>query len=234
MKTQMKLILVCLVLVGWWSVVWAKGQQATISIPGIGQTIITAHIAAPKPTSPPFLTFETAAGKLLKRIDFALDGIDEYPSLLKFTVIHPLKEAYPFIIAVATSPGGSAIRIETAIIGFVNGKIIEVIPDHLVSQGLDGLCVGFFGKHQRLGLVYFEFLWEEAHYDPHRYEASFFEWTGDKFSQIGSKQTKNRYREWKEAAAELGYQCRYDFLSALNSYGCDFWHAQLKHQPDAE
>ena len=233
MKTQTKLIVGCLVLVSWWSVVWAKGQQATISIPGIGQTIITAHTATPKPTSPPFLTFETAVGNLLKRIDFTLDGIDEYPTLLRFTVSHSLKEASPFIIAVAASRGGSATRLETAIVGFVNGKIVEAIPNHFVGQTLDGLCVGFFGNHQIPGLVYFEFLWEEAHYDPHRYETSLYEWTGDKFTQIGKKQTKNRYTGWQGAAAELGYQCQDDLLPALNSYGCDFdfSNAQQNHQP---
>jgi hypothetical protein len=236
MKTNVKLVLINLIAVAWASLASAQGQQATISIPGLGQIIITAHIRTPKPTSPPFLTFETVEKKLLKRIEFALEGTDEYPSVLRFKVLHQKSDPNPLIVAVASTPGVSALIFETAILGFVNGKISELTTAHFESQSLNGLCFGTFGKYRTLGFVYFDFFQAEgeAHYDPHRYEAELYEWKTNKFVQISSKQTKKKYPYWKEAAVELGYHCQYDLLSALNSYGCDWLNAQQKHEPDVE
>jgi len=223
MKTQMKLVLINLIVVAWASFASAQGQQATISVPGLGQIIVTAHIRTPKPTSPPFLTFETIEKKLLKRVDFALEGIDQYPSLLKFKVFYSSKRPTPLVVAVASLPGGSALNFETSILAFVDGQITEAITDHIESHSLNALCFGTSGKDQNVGFVYFDFLSEdgEIHYDPHRYEATLLGWTGAKFTKIDTKRTKNKYKNWEEAAAELGCQCQCDLLETLNSYGCN-------------
>ncbi|HXX36250.1 MAG TPA: hypothetical protein VEM15_17410 [Thermodesulfobacteriota bacterium] len=223
MKTRIKLVLVNLIAVGWSALASAQGQQATISVLGVGQILVTAHTRTLKPTPTPFLTFETGERKLLKRVDFALESIDPYPSLLKFKVIYPSKKPSPVVVAVASLPGGSALNFETAILAFVDGQIIEAIPKHIESHSLNALCFGTFGKDQNVGFIYFDFLWEdgEIHYDPHRYEATLLGWTGARFTKMDSKRTKNKYRTWEGAAAELGYQCQCDLLESLNSYGCN-------------
>jgi len=212
-------------------------QQLFLSVPKIGQIKITTDVAVPERTSRPFLTFETRDGKLLKRIEFALEGSYEYPSILKFKVLHQKSDPNPLIVAVASTPGGSALNFETAILGFINGKISELMDTHIDSHSLNALCFGIFGKHRGLAFVYFDFIQaeEEAHYDPHRYEVGLYEWKADKFVRISSKQTNRKYPCWKEAAVELGYHCQSDLLEVLNSYGCDYWfNLQQKHQPDAD
>jgi len=223
MRSYVKLALINLIACTWASLASAQGQQATISVPGLGQIIVTAHIRSPKPTSSPFLTFETVNKKLLKRIDFALEGIDPYPSLLKFTVIYPSRKPSPLVVGVASLPGGSALNFETALVTFVDGQITEAIPEHIESHSLNALCFGTFGKDQNAGFVYFDFLQGdgEIHYDPHRYEATLLRWTGAKFTKIDTKRTKNKYKTWEGAAAELGYPCQYDLLETLNSYGAN-------------
>jgi hypothetical protein len=218
------------------SVVLGADHHAFLSIPKIGNVKISAHAATPQRTSPPFLTFETGGGKFLTRIEFALQGTDEYPSVLRFKVLHQKSDPNPLIVAVASTPGVSALIFETAILGFVNGKISELMTAHIESQGLNGLCFGVFGKYRSLGFVYFDFLQAdgEAHYDPHHYEAQLYEWRSNKFVQVSSKRTKRKYPYWKEASVELGYHCQYDLLSALNSYGCDWLNAQQSGAPDRQ
>jgi len=153
MKTHMKFVLINLIAVAWASLASAQGQQATRSIPGLGQITITAHIATPKSTSPPFLTFETAEKKLLKRIDFTLEGVMEYPSIIRFELIQQSTPPSPLIVAVASSPGGSTSNFETAIVTFVGGQIIDATTNHIESQSLDALCSRTFGKDQNAGFV---------------------------------------------------------------------------------
>jgi len=203
------------------SFAWANDQQASISIPKIGKVMIRVHIDKSPTLSAPFLTIENTERKVLKRIDFALKGVgavDRYPSLLNLKVIYPEKEASPIIIAVASSPGGSDIHFETALIGFFNGEISELTPNHIESSSQDALCLEDPRGHQKIGFVFFNFIWEDAHYDPHRYEASFYEWTANKLVQVSVKHTKKKYNDWKGAAAELGYYCRQDLIQTTNSH----------------
>lgn len=218
------------------SMVLGADQQAFLSIPKSGQIKITAHAAIPEQTSPPILTFETRDGKLLKRVEFALKGTDEYPSIVRFMVLHQENGPNPLIVAVASTPGVSSLIFETAILGFVNGIISELTTAHIDSWSQNAICFGTFGKSPGLGFVYFDYLQadEEARGDPHRYEAGLYEWKSNKFVQISSKQTKKKYPDWKEAAVELGYHCEQDLLEVLNSYGCDWANVQDKHEPDAE
>jgi hypothetical protein len=217
MKVKVGLTVAYIYLIMIISFAWAKEESKLLSVAGFGQMKITAHISEPNSTSPPFLTFEDAAGKLLRRINFALEGFGSHPSILKFKVIQPTKESNPFIVSVASSPGGSDIHFETTIIGFVNGQISEVIPKHIESSSQDALCFDHPGDKKNLHLVFFNFIWESIHYEPHRYEVTSNEWTGSKFNRENMKQTVKKHKDWKGAAAELGYSCREDLISTINS-----------------
>jgi hypothetical protein len=211
----MRLSVISLIIFLWPSFAWANDQQASILIPKIGRVIIRTHIDKSATLSPPFLTIENTEGKLLKRIDFALEGVGSYPSILKFKVIHLSEETSPFMIAVASSPSGSDIHFETAIIGFVNGEILE-LTKHIESSSQDALCLEQKSTRNTFGVVFFNFIWEEAHYDPHRYEAFLYEWSGTKLDKINVKQTKKRHKNWKGAAVELGYHCQEDLIQTTN------------------
>jgi hypothetical protein len=197
------------------SLPWIKDQQTSILIPKIRRVIIRTHIDKSPALSPPFLSIENTEGKLLKRIDFVLEGVDSYHSILKFKVIHLSKEIAPLIIAVASSPGGSDIDFETATIGFVNGEILE-LTEHFESSSQDALCLEKGGTPHKFGLIFFNFILEEAHYDPHRYEATLYDWSGTQLEKINVKQTKKQYKNWKDAAVELGYHCQEDLIQTTN------------------
>jgi hypothetical protein len=198
------------------SLPWIKDQQASILIPKIGKAIIRTHIDKTPALSPPFLSIENTEGKLLKRIDFVLEGIESYHSILKFKMIHLSKEIAPLIIAVASSPEDSDIDFETAVIGFVNGEIFELM-EHFESSSQDALCLEKGGTPHKFGLIFFDFILEEPHYDPHRYEATLYEWSGTQLKKINVKQSKKQYRNWKDAAAELGYHCQEDLIQTTNN-----------------
>jgi hypothetical protein len=81
----MRVSAISLIIFCWTSLALANDQQASILIPKIGTVIIRTHIDKSPSLSSPFLTIENAEGKLLKRIDFELKGVDAvtlYPSLL--------------------------------------------------------------------------------------------------------------------------------------------------------
>jgi hypothetical protein len=219
----MRLSAISLIVLSFTSLAWANDQQASILIPKIGAVIIRSHIDKSPSLSSPFLTIENAEGKMLKRIDFELkgvgiDAVTLYPSLLNFKVVYPEKESNSIIIAVASSIGGSDIHFETTLIGILEGKIVELTPKHIESSSQDALCLENLGAGRPIGLVFFNFLWEEAHYDPHRYEAILYEWSGTKLNKISMKQTKKRHKDWKGAAAELGYHCGEDLIRTTNPH----------------
>ncbi len=191
-------------------------ENHVLSVAGFGEVRIKTHTSNPNPTSPPFLTFEDKSGKILKRIDFQLEGAGPYPSTAKVKVIPMSKGTNPLIIAVASSPGGSDIHFESTIIGFVNGQIQEVLAKHIESSSQDALCIENMDENQKASLVLFHFLWEEAHYEPHRYEATSFVRDGNVFKQVNVKQTKKKHSDWEGAAAELGYHCNADLISEAN------------------
>jgi len=211
----MRLSAICLVIFFWASLTWADDQQASILIPKIGMAIIRTHTDKSPALSPPFLTIETTERKLLKRIDFGLEGVGSHPCILRFKVIDLSKGIAPFIVAVASSPGGSDIHFETAIIGFVNGEIIETTK-HVKSSSQDALCLKKMSTRNTFGIVFFKFIWEEAHYDPHRYEAILYESSGTKLNKISVNQTKKKHKDWKGAAVELGYHCQEDLIQTTN------------------
>jgi hypothetical protein len=193
----------------------SKNEQ-TLAVSVVGEVKIKTYTSNPEPTSPPFITITDASGKLFKRIDFQLTGAGSYPSVAKFKTIKPAKDLNQLIVAVASSPGGSDIHFETTIIGFINGKVSELLSKHIDSSSQDALCMDNKDKNQKLRFIFFHFLWEEAHYEPHRYEAVSYIWDGNAFNPSDTVQSKNKHKEWKGAASELGYSCSHDLISEIN------------------
>jgi len=104
------------------SVVLAADQQDFLSIPKVGKIKITAHEAVPVHDAGPFLTVETTDGKLLKRIDFALDGPEGHPNTLRFMIFHQTSAPGPLIVALETTPAVSAVLFKTVILGSLMEK----------------------------------------------------------------------------------------------------------------
>jgi hypothetical protein len=192
-------------------------QQAIVSMPTVGKVSVTAHTAAKKDSAVfNFLTFKNTSGRFLKRLDFGLTGLPGLPPVLRFGVLHPKKDGPPLIVAVDSWPGGSTIHYETTIIGTINGALVELIPAHIESSTLDALCFDTSDRRPELDLLFFNFLFEEARYAPHRYMVTVYRWTDAGFTEAGKNETTNKYTDWTGAAAELGYACRTDLVTTIN------------------
>jgi hypothetical protein len=202
--------------------VLAADQQDYLSIPKVGRIKITAHAAVSEYQAGPFLTLETADGKLLERIDFALDGPEGHLNTLRFMILHQTSTHGPLIVALETTPAVSAVLFKAVILGFINGKVSELNPSPIEGQSINCLYFGYFGKDRSLGFLYFEDIYlddgPEAHYDPHHYQAKLYEWQGNQFVLVSSKDTKKKYRYCEDAAVELGYHCQHNIFLELNPY----------------
>ena len=222
MKRNLNLIILSIFMLAWPSMVLAADQQDFLSIPKVGKIKITAHAAVPERDAGPFLTLETADGKLLKRIDFPLGGPEGYPSALRFMILHQTSAPGPLIVALESTPAVSAVLFEAVVLGFIDGTVSELTANHIEGQSINCLCFGYFGKYRSLGFVYFEDIYlddvPEAHYDPHRYQAKLYEWQRNQFDLVSSKNTKKKYAICEDAAVELGYQCQHDIFHELNPY----------------
>ena len=223
MKHNSYVLILSLLMVAWSSSAMATDQQAFLLIPKVGKIKITAHAAPPNHGVGPFLTLETADGKLLKRVDFESGRTPGNPGVLRFVILHQTTAPGPLIVALNSIPAVSAVLFEGMILGFIDGKVSELTASHIDGQSINCLYFGHFANNRSLGFVYFEDIYlddgPEAHYDPHYYQANLYQWQGKQFELVSSRRTRKKYRYCKDAAVEQGYRCRYEiFGGALNPY----------------
>ena len=196
-------------------------KHSVATFPGVGSAAIEAQFTPGLPwdypsavIKPPTLTFRSNGNSELKRIQFGAEE-DDYTEL-NFVVINLPQIATPLVVAVAVRPGGSDYIFQSAIVGSLDGKIRDFLPDHPTTNIQGALCLGKFGKHSMPGVLVLNFIWENgAHYSAHRYECTFYEWTGAVFEKQSVFETKRAYESWQDAAKELGFECRWDFTRAL-------------------
>jgi hypothetical protein len=130
-------------------------------------------------------------------------------------------EAKPLKIAgvtafsiVAIAVGGSDQHLETSIVAVTDGAIHEALPDHLRTSSQDLVCIGNLDNGRTPALLVATFLWgDEAHYDPHRYTVSQYEWHGQQFSKSSTRMTRQKHPNSRSAIQELGYRCERDLVS---------------------
>jgi hypothetical protein len=196
-------------------------KRIVANFPEVGSVAVEAQFTRELPwdhpsavIAPPSLTFRSAGGRELKRIQFGSE--EEYYTELNFVVINLPRIATPLVVAVAVKPGGSDHLFQSAILGSVDGNIRDLLPDHPTTNIQGAFCLGRFGKNSRPGVLALNFIWENgAHYSAHRYQCTFYEWTGTAFQKRSVLETNRAYESWQDAAKELGFECRWDFKGAL-------------------
>jgi hypothetical protein len=199
----------------------AAVKHSIATFPEVGTVAIEAQFTRELPWNvpstvikPPTLVFRSSAGRELKSIQFGAED-DDFTEI-NFVVINLNKIATPLVVAVAVRPGGSDHLFQSAIMGSVDGEIRDLLPDHPTTNIQGAFCLGKFGKHLRPGVVVLNFIWENgAHYGAHRYQCTFYEWTGSVFEKRDVLETKLAYESWQHAAKGLGFECKWDFKRAL-------------------
>ncbi|MGA3286129.1 MAG: hypothetical protein ABSD46_01740 [Bacteroidota bacterium] len=162
----------------------------------------------------PILVFRSSNRKELHRVEF--NSVEKWRSDVRFKVIKLPEFADSVLVAVAVSPGGSDSQYESTVIGILNGKIQDSFHEHLVSHNQGALCIEPLSHSDSTNIILWKELWEDgAHYDPHRYSATVFNWNGLFFKQVKSLETKKKYPVWQDAAKNLGFKSSFDYVGFL-------------------
>ncbi len=115
----------------------------------------------------------------------------------------------PSIAAVGRYYSGDDEWAESTVIGIVDGNPRDLWPAHWVTGGADDVSGARLNTGQP-GVWGLAFVWDmrhEAHVDAHRYRMTEYPWAGGQFRPRRVRYTQRRYRDWPEAAAELGVSC---------------------------
>src|SRR3989442_7277195 len=139
-------------------------------------------------------------------------GERQFNGYIRLREIRPAGMPTPLLLAVAVTTGGSDSLFETALIGEVEGRVIDLWPRHWQTNILDDLCVGPLGPNKSIGVAAFTFTWGgdagESHYAPHHYKMTLYQWQGSRFMLDGTQLTSRRGPPLTDAAKELGFRCR--------------------------
>lgn len=176
----------------------------------LGPFLVQTHACPEEPFCKPILTIRE--GRRRWRFEFFYRA---WPGELHATPIHVPGVDGQLLVVVAVGPGGSDTHFETAILRTVPGKPPEELIERLEATTQNAICAGQFGGIP--GVVLIEFLWEdEAHYQPHRYQAILYRWNGARFTKRSQWETRQKHPSWREASRELGLRCSTNFVEHVS------------------
>lgn len=120
-----------------------------------------------------------------------------------FKVIRPKGFPTPLVLALGVAYGGSDDGYGGTIIGAVDGKFVELLPQQMFVHNQGGMFVGYLGRKYGFGAVSWTFIWEDnAHYAPHRYQFEIYPF--DKKTRLFTTprrlETKREYERRGESA----------------------------------
>lgn len=138
------------------------------------------------------------------------EGFSYANPLLRFKVLHIKGLPSPMIFAVAVFPGGSDIGYAVKMIGEKNGKIATLSKDAIDLSIQNGVYLGYINRKYGYGMITWEFQWEEAHYDPHKYKIKIYTWDSRKHEFIHkvTLTTKKKFSNGCSAVRHCGLPCK--------------------------
>jgi hypothetical protein len=152
--------------------------------------------------------------KVVYSTSFDTDGIKpqkfEYANpFLRFRSFYLKGLPSPVVVAVLASPGGSDVFFRIRLIGEINGEITTLHPDIELSIQ-DGVYLGHIDKKYGYGMVVWRFQWNEAHYDPHKYEISIYRWDVKKRAFVYQRTltTRKKFKGGCRALKHYGLSCK--------------------------
>jgi hypothetical protein len=112
---------------------------------------------------------------------------------LRFREVRSAGFPSPLIMAVAVTPGGSDDGFSLAVYGEIDGKFARLTDKTIDTDIQGGYYLGFLNKELGYGLVSWEFIWDDAHYAPHRYFMTIYRLQGGKFRKVLSVRSRRKY-----------------------------------------
>lgn len=140
---------------------------------------------------------------------------DDYPPQKESTPVNPFLRfkmldikglPSPIVLAVAAQPGGSDINYELNLVAEKQGNITSInpLPIHLSIQ--DGVYLGHINKKYGYGMIVWKFEFDAAHYAPHKYKISIYQWDRktESFTLKKAFVTKKRFESGEDALKSYG------------------------------
>jgi hypothetical protein len=176
------------------------------------KTHLVTALAVEEFSKSPSLIFFTD-DKKKEIIEFKeVKAFDEFAytnSFLRFKSFRIKGIALPLIVGVAAQPTGTDEWAEVKIISERNGTIAVLNPDVLTITLQDGIYLGYINKKYGYGMVKWNFQWDAAHYEPHKYEISISIWDRKNMSFVPKKTfiTKKKFKNGCAALKHYGLPC---------------------------
>lgn len=116
----------------------------------------------------------------------------------------------PLLIAMAVSPGGSDEACEVKLIAEKNGKIDLLNSEPIIISIQDGIFVGYINPKYGYGMITWDFQWDAAHYDPHKYKIKIYSWNNKNLEFKLQKEfiTKRKFNNGSSALKHYGLPYR--------------------------
>jgi hypothetical protein len=164
---------------------------------------------------PPLLHFVSNDRKAVQTVKFDKNivSFDEFAftnCFLKFKIFEIKDLPSPIIIAMAVQPTGTDEWADVKLISEKNGKITELTPEPIKVTIQDGFYLGNINKQYGTGLITWNFQWDAAHYEPHKYEIKIYQWDNKKICFILKNKfiSNNKYESGCEALKENNLPCQ--------------------------
>jgi hypothetical protein len=116
----------------------------------------------------------------------------------------------PILMAVLASPGGSDEGFSIHLITEIDGKIKSINPGPIGLSIQDGIYLGYINHKHGIGMITCKFVWDAAHYAPHKYHISIYKWeqTTARLFLDEEFTTEKQYRDEESALAHYGLPSR--------------------------
>ncbi|MCA1817005.1 MAG: hypothetical protein LC746_11465 [Acidobacteria bacterium] len=186
-------------------------QQAVVTFPGVGRVSVSALETLGEGLRLEF--HDASTGNLLETayVGGSAEADDIVKPLIKFRVLHVEGLPDPLVVAVTVSPGGSDCRWESAAVGAVDGKLVELTREHLEAFDEGGFYYGDLGRGRGFGAVSWDFIWgDESHISPHQYELKIYKWNPKtaSFEWHQVLRTREKFEDGEKAIRSLGFDLR--------------------------
>ena len=112
----------------------------------------------------------------------------------------------PILMTVLAGPGGSDEGFAVDLIAEVDGKIKSIHPGPIRLSIQDGVYLGYINRKHGYGMITWKFVWDAAHYAPHKYHVAIYKWDQSTGRLILEEEftTEKQYEDGESALAHYG------------------------------
>jgi hypothetical protein len=175
-------------------------------IPGIGMVHCSGKAAAP-PEYRRKIQCMDSRGRMLTSVFIGEKGEPKKTGIeLQKRSIPGLPD--PLLVGVAASPHGSSTNWQIVLLALVEGKLktLRTAPFEIWTEG--GIFIGDLGGELGPGVAIWEFLWDDCHACPSRFEVQFYPWSRETATvaraPVSKQRSTKRFATGIEAVHSLG------------------------------